>query len=344
MGKKGTIEQLVGHLRRENIRNVLILTDKNVDRCYGHYFDELSECVAVDKLVLRPGEKTKSIRSAAQIWDYLADKQYDKDLFLLNFGGGMVCDLGGFVASTYKRGIRFANCPTTLLAMIDAAIGGKTGVNLPSMKNGAGTIYFPDIQLPVDLSFLNTLHINEIFSGLGELVKYALIGSADLFHSLRKRKRFPSLTMEDVNFCIGFKMKIVQEDPYDKGVRHILNFGHTIGHALESHAAKIGKPIAHGIAVAQGLYYESLLSMRLGLLPQEEWQLIADFLPKYFPIPEITPELLDNLLPYMRNDKKNHDETLNFTMLDHIGHAVPDYSIDATDFPRAMDRSTLCQL
>ena len=341
MGKRETIEQLVGHLRRENIRNVLILTDKNVDRCYGHYFDELSECVAVDKLVLRPGEKTKSIRSVAQIWDYLADKQYDKDLFLLNFGGGMVCDLGGFVASTYKRGIRFANCPTTLLAMIDAAIGGKTGVNLPSMKNGAGTIYFPDIQLPADLSFLNTLHINEIFSGLGELLKYALIGSADLFHSLREREKFPSLTMEDVDFCVGFKMKIVQEDPYDKGIRHILNFGHTFGHALESHAAKTGKPIAHGIAVAQGLYYESLLSMRLGLLPQEDWQLIADFLPKYFPIPEITPELLDNLLPYMRNDKKNHDETLNFTLIDRIGHAVPDYSIDATIFPRAPLRSTL---
>lgn len=341
MGKSETIERLIGHFHRENIRNVVILTDKNVDRRHGNYFDALSEHIAVDKLVVRPGEKSKSIRTAAQIWDYLADKQYDKDVFLLNFGGGMVCDLGGFVASTYKRGIRFANCPTTLLAMIDAAIGGKTGVNLPSMKNGAGTIYFPDIQLPVDLSLLDTLHINDFFSGLGELMKYALIGSADLFHSLRKRKKFPSLTMEDVNFCIDFKTKIVQEDPYDKGIRHILNFGHTFGHALESYAAKNGKPIAHGIAVAQGLYYESLLSMQLGLLPQEEWQLIADFLPKYFPIPEITPEFLENLLPYMQNDKKNHDGKLNFTLIDHIGHATPDHSVSATIIPRATLRTTL---
>lgn len=341
MGKSETIEQLIGHFHRENIRNVVILTDKNVDRCHGSYFDALSEHIAVDKLVVRPGEKSKSIRTAAQIWDYLADKQYDKDVFLLNFGGGMVCDLGGFVASTYKRGIRFANCPTTLLAMIDAAIGGKTGVNLPSMKNGAGTIYFPDIQLPVDLSFLDTLHINDFFSGLGELMKYALIGSAELFHSLRKRKKFPSLTMEDVNFCIDFKMKIVQEDPYDKGIRHILNFGHTFGHALESYAAKTGNPIAHGIAVAQGLYYESLLSMRLGLLPQEEWQLIEDFLPKYFPIPKITPVFLENLLPYMQNDKKNHDGKLNFTLIDQIGHATPDHSVSATIIPKPTLRSTL---
>ena len=150
MGKSKTIQQLIEHFRRENIRKVVILTDKNVDRCHGAYFDGLSEHVAVDKLVLAPGEKTKSIRTATQVWDSLAEKQYDKDVFLLNFGGGMVCDLGGFVASTYKRGIRYANCPTTLLAMIDAAIGGKTGVNLSSMKNGVGTIYFPDIQLPAD--------------------------------------------------------------------------------------------------------------------------------------------------------------------------------------------------
>jgi 3-dehydroquinate synthase len=269
-----------------------------------------------------------------QVWDYLTEKQYDKDVFLLNFGGGMVCDLGGFVASTYKRGIRYANCPTTLLAMIDAAIGGKTGVNLPSMKNGVGTIYFPDIQLPVDLSFLNTLHINDFLSGLGELIKYALIGSADLFHSLRKRPKFPSLTLEDVDFCIDFKMKIVYDDPYDKGIRHILNFGHTFGHALESYAAKTGNPIAHGIAVAQGLYYESLLSAKLGHLPQEDWQLIADFLTKHFKIPEITPEFLEKLLPYMQNDKKNHDGTLNFTLIDRIGHAIPNCQISTLTIDR----------
>lgn len=336
MAKSDTIRQLDDHFRRENIRNVVILTDKNVDHLYGDYFSELSEQVAVDKLVLRPGEKTKSIQTAAQAWNYLAEKQYDKDTFLLNFGGGVITDLGGFVASTYKRGIRFANVPTTLLAMIDAAVGGKTGVNLSSMKNGVGTIYFPDIQLPVDLSFLNTLHINEIFSGLGELLKYALIGSNELFHSLRKRRRFPSLTTEDVDFCIDFKMKIVRKDPYDKGIRHILNFGHTFGHAIESYCAKTGKPIAHGLAVAQGLYYESLLSTRLGHLPQEEWQLIAALLTKHFQIMPITDDIREELLYYMLNDKKNHNNMINFTLLNHIGHAIPDFQIPASELQTYM--------
>ena len=336
MAKSDIIRQLSEHFRQQNIRNVVILTDKNVDHLYGGYFDELSEYVAVDKLVLRPGEKSKSIQTATQAWNYLTEKQYDRDTFLLNFGGGMITDLGGFVASTYKRGIRFANCPTTLLAMIDAAVGGKTGVNLPSMKNGVGTIYFADIQLPVDLSFLNTLHINEFFSGLGELMKYALIGSADLFHSLRNRKRFPSLTIEDINFCIDFKMNVVREDPYDKGIRHILNFGHTIGHAIESYSAKIGKPIAHGIAVAQGLYYESLLSAKLGHLPQDEWQQVAGFLTKHFQIIPINADILEKLLYYMLNDKKNHNDMVNFTLLDHIGHAIPDFQIPASELRKYM--------
>ena len=339
MAKSDTIRQLLEHFQRESIQNVVVLTDENVDHLYGDYFSELSEHVAVDKLVLRPGEKSKSIQTAAQVWNYLAEKQYDKDTFLLNFGGGMITDLGGFVASTYKRGIRFVNVPTTLLAMIDAAVGGKTGVNLPSMKNGVGTIYFPDIQLPVDLSFLSTLHINEIFSGLGELLKYALIGSNELFHSLRERTRFPSLTTEDVDFCIDFKMKIVREDPYDKGIRHILNFGHTIGHAIESYHAKNGNPIAHGLAVAQGLYYESLLSTRLGHLPQEEWQSIAALLTKHFQIMPITDDIFEKLLFFMLNDKKNHNNMINFTLLDHIGHAIPDFQIPSSELQTYISHS-----
>jgi len=333
MGKADIIQQLVEHFHRENVHNVVILTDKNVEKWYAHYFSALSEHVNVDKLVLNAGEQTKSIESAIQIWDYLTDKQYDRNLFLLNFGGGMISDLGGYVASTYKRGIRFANCPTTLLAMIDASVGGKTGVNLLRMKNAVGTFYFPSIQLPVDLSFLGTLPSDEMLSGLGELVKYALIGSADLFCSLTHRNRFPSLTIEDVNYCIDFKTKIVKEDPYDRGVRRILNFGHTIGHAVESWRASQGTPMPHGIAVANGLYYESLISMRLGRLPQEEWQEIETFLPKHFQILDLTPELLNSLLPYMKNDKKNHDGAINFTLLDHIGQAIPDCSIPSKDIP-----------
>ena len=327
MATSDIIRQLSEHFRRQNISNVVVLTDENVEKHYPDYFSDLSEGVSVDKIVLPAGEQTKSIETTVRIWQYLADKQCDRNTFLLNFGGGTVSDLGGFAASTYKRGVRYANVPTTLLAMIDASIGGKTAVNFQHLKNAVGTFYFPDIQLPADISFLKTLPKEEVLSGFGELVKYALIGSAELFDNLCKMESLSEIRTEFVDFCINFKQEVVKKDPNDLDVRHILNFGHTFGHALESHAAEIGKPIAHGIAVAQGLYYESLLSMQHGLLPKAEWQRIADFLPKFFPIPEMSPEFLEQLLPYMQNDKKNHDGTLNFTLLDRIGHAIPNVQI-----------------
>lgn len=327
MGKADIIRQLSEHFRRQNIRNVVVLTDENVEKHYSDYFSELSGCVSLDKIVVPAGECSKSIDTAIKIWQYLTEKHYDRNVFLLNFGGGMITDLGGFVASTYKRGIRFANCPTTLLAMIDAAVGGKTGVDLQHLKNVVGTFYFPDIQLPVDIELLQTLPDEEFQSGFGELVKYALIGSEELFQELCNLESIKELKPEFLDFCIDFKQKIVKEDPHDNNLRHILNFGHTFGHAIESYCAEKGNPIAHGIAVAQGLYYESILSAKHAHLPQEEWQKIAGFLKKHFNIAPITPEMSEKLFGYMQNDKKNHDGHVNFTLIDHIGHAIPDFQI-----------------
>ena len=331
MGNTDIIRQLTEYFQRENIHNVVILTDRNVEKHYADYFAELSMSVLADKIVLPAGEASKSIETAISIWRHFAEKKYDRDLFLLNFGGGMVCDLGGFVASTYKRGIRFANCPTTLLAMIDASVGGKNGVNLQFLKNGVGTFYFPGIQLPSDVSLLKTLPDDELLSGFGELVKYALIGSSELFQELCDAVSISSIKTEYVDFCVNFKRDVVEKDPYDRHIRHVLNFGHTFGHAIESYRAEIGRPVAHGIAVAQGLYYESLHSMRLGHLPQEEWQQIAGFLTKHFDIMPITSDILPKLVNYMQNDKKNHNNLLNFTLLEHIGHAIPDIPIPNTD-------------
>ena len=327
MGRKETIEQLVEHFHRENIRDVMVLTDENVEKHYSDYFSELSGEVSIDKYIVPAGEYSKSIETAIQIWQYLADKQCDRNTFLLNFGGGMVCDLGGFVASTYKRGIRYANCPTTLLAMIDAAVGGKTAVNLQHLKNAIGTFYFPDIQLPVDINLLQTLPKIELYSGFGELVKYALIGSEKLFQELCTLDSIQNLKPDYLDFCVDFKQTIVKEDPKDTYLRHILNFGHTFGHAIESYCATMEKPIAHGIAVAQGVYYESLLSAELGHLHLEEWHQIASFLTKHFDVMLLTPDILEKLTQFMLNDKKNHDGMINFTLLEHIGHATPDFQI-----------------
>lgn len=336
MGRKETIEQLVGHFHRENIRDVVVLTDENVERHYSDYFSGLSEHVSMDKIVLPAKESSKSLEAALSIWNYFIEKQYDRNLFLLNFGGGTVSDLGGFVASTYKRGIRYANCPTTLLAMIDAAVGGKTGVNLQHLKNAIGTFYFPDIQLPVDINLLQTLPKIELYSGFGELVKYALIGSEKLFQELCTLDSIQNLKPDYLDFCVDFKQTIVKKDPEDTELRHILNFGHTFGHAIESYCAEIGKPIAHGLAVAQGVFYESLLSAELGHLPQEEWQQIADFLPKHFDIMPLSAELLERLTHFMLNDKKNCNNLINFTLLEHIGLPTPNFQIPASELQTLM--------
>jgi len=331
MAKTDIIRQLTDYFQREGIRQAVILTDENVNRHYAGYFTALQELCAMDKIVIPAGEKSKSIETAASIWNNFVDKQYDRNIFLLNFGGGMVCDLGGFVASTYKRGIRFANCPTTLLAMIDAAVGGKTGVNLHHLKNAVGTFYFPEIQLSADVSLLETLPQEELLSGFGELVKYALIGSVELFQELFQAKKLPVIKQEYVDFCVKFKQEVVEKDPKDQGFRHILNFGHTFGHAIESYASEIGKPVAHGVAVAQGLYYESLLSYKLGHLPQEEWLQIAEFLKKHFHIITLSTDILEKLTNFMLNDKKNRNGMINFTLLERIGHATPDFQISSFD-------------
>ena len=331
MAKTDIIRQLSEHFQQQSIRNVVVLTDENVEKYYSDYFSELSGCVSLDKMVVPAGERSKSIDTAIRIWQYLAEKQYDRNTFLLNFGGGMVCDIGGFVASTYKRGIRFANSPTTLLAMIDASIGGKTGIDFHHVKNIVGTFYFPDIQLSVDMELLQTLPEDEFRSGFGELVKYALIGSEKLFQQLCDLPSIRNLRPEFLDYCIDFKQKVVKEDPKDTGLRHILNYGHTFGHAIESYSAEKGAPIAHGLAVAQGLYYESLLSAKLGHLPQDEWQQIAAFLKKHFDIMPLSAELLEKLLHFMLNDKKNRNNLINFTLLEHIGHAIPNFQIPSSE-------------
>lgn len=333
MAKKDIIRQLSEHFQRQNIQNLVVLTDENVEKYYFDYFSELSEVVSLDKIVVPAGESSKSIETAIRIWQYLADKQYDRNTFLLNFGGGMVCDLGGFVASAYKRGIRYANCPSTLLAMIDAAIGGKTAVDMFHLKNIVGTFYFSDIQLYTDLSLLETLPREELHSGFGELVKYALVGSKEMFDDLCDSSTFPIIKDKYIDFCVNFKQDVVQKDAKDQGIRHILNFGHTFGHAIESYYADMGTPVAHGLAVAQGIYYESLLSVKLGYLPQDEWRQIAAFLTKHFEIISLTEEILEKLIGYMLNDKKNCNNLINFTLLDHIGHATPNFQIasDALD-------------
>lgn len=302
-----SIEQLKNYLQHNNIHQVLVLTDANVDELYPHYLDPLQSIAQVDKLVIPADESSKSLEQATEIWHYMLNKGYDKHLCMVNFGGGMVCDLGGFVAATYKRGVHCVNYPTTLLAMIDAAHGGKTAVNMDGIKNCVGLIRQPDLVVESDLDLLKTLPHQELLSGFGELIKYALISSKDLFHQLQTMMSLSAeaIRPEWIAHCIDFKNKIVAIDPEDKKERHILNFGHTFGHAFESMYAAEGRPVPHGVAVAYGMAYELPWASTLQDTCFEEEFEVLSLIGRFYDIPDLTSQTLKILEKYMLQDKKN---------------------------------------
>ncbi len=327
------LDNLIQTLRQHKAKQVVVLTDHNVNTLYPHYLDKLSEHFMADKIVVPAGESSKSIEQVIAIWQQLLKKAYGQDLFIVNFGGGMVCDLGGFVAATYKRGIRCINYPTTLLAMTDAAIGGKNAVNMEGVKNCIGTIRQPDYIVPADTHLLKTLPMVEIQSGFGEMIKYALTSSAALFGTFEQLGELSAAAIrpEWIDACASIKQQIVAIDPMDRHHRHILNFGHTFGHALESLWHSEGKLLPHGIAVAIGTVYESRLSVSQGLLSKEDNARIEQLVARHYEIPPLTARLLSQLKPYMKQDKKNRQTGINFTLLRHIGGAVTDCLIPEAD-------------
>lgn len=340
MDRNLIIEKLLKYFEERNILRCLILTDSNVENLYPDFFCGLQSAIKTDKIVISAGEQSKSIENTIRIWQFMATNGYDKNSFILNFGGGMVSDLGGFVASTYKRGIPYANCPTTLLSMIDASIGGKTAIDFLNIKNCVGTFHFPSILLPLYPEFLNTLPRDEFMSGMGELVKYSLIIKGNLFEELSQLQEFSPSTLKSewLSTCTDFKNDIVHKDPYDKGIRHILNFGHTVGHAIESSLAESGSPVAHGLAVAQGLFFECYLSHIYSSLDKDQWHTISSFLKKHFQIIKLDERVLQKLVFFMSNDKKNESDFINFTFLKRIGEPEPNRKLPEKDVINALNQ------
>lgn len=312
------LQPLIDFILKQQVQQVLVLTDSNVDACYPNAFDSLPALANVqcDKLVVPAGEMYKSIHQATEIWQFMLQKAYDKDVLLINFGGGMICDLGGFVAATYKRGIRVVNYPTTLLAMIDAAVGGKTAVNLQDVKNAIGLIRQPNFIMPANLQLLNTLKQDELLSGFGELIKYAIIALPDMFEQLFEVKQLTAdvIRQEWVDACIRFKEQVVAVDPEDRNERHILNFGHTYGHALESYTLNAGQPLPHGIAVAMGCLYEAEVMCAQGLLSEEDCNKIGNLIRKFYKVPKMTKAFSLQLEPYIKQDKKCWNGSVNFNV------------------------------
>jgi 3-dehydroquinate synthase len=294
-------------------KKIFLLTDDNV---FGHYGSLFS---AFEKIVLPSGEESKSFRQVEEIITELLEKGADRSSFLLGVGGGVICDITGFTASIFMRGISFAFVPTTLLAQTDASIGGKNGVNIGMFKNMAGVFTLPDFIL-ADVKFLKTLPDADFADGLAEVVKHACIRSRDYFEFLEQNAdkilaRDEKILLELIAESVKIKAEIVRKDPFEKGERKLLNFGHTVGHALEKFLN-----ISHGKAVSIGINVVNNIAVQRKILPQNEADSVRDLLKKFGLPVELNAQIQD-LLPIIKHDKKVSKGVLSLILLRKIGHA-----------------------
>lgn len=317
----------------------VILVDENT---YAHCLVPLVSTVArlqeAELLEVPVGEECKDLAIAQQLWESLLESGADRNTVLVNLGGGCVSDLGGFVAAGYKRGIRHINIPTTLVGMVDAAIGGKTAVNLAGSKNQVGFFHQPE-AVCVEPAFLDTLPADEMKSGLGEMLKTLLIGDPDQYVTLCNMLIDGNVDLPDsmIASCVDIKNAIVKADPYDRGVRRILNLGHTFGHAIEAFSHTDGQqPLSHGLAVGIGLAAALYLSVQKLGLDAMVLTRYRQALSHLVDIPHYTLRDTEALLGYMRQDKKNHDGDICCVLLQAPGAPVVDLPVAEPELRAAL--------
>ena len=301
---------------------LFVLTDSNTyNYCLPHFLAQIATEIEIELLEIEAGEDHKTIDTCVQLWHSLTELGGDRKSILLNLGGGVISDLGGFVASTFKRGIDFINIPTTLLAMVDASIGGKNGVDLGSLKNQVGVINVPKAVL-IDPVYLETLPANEMRSGLAEMLKHGLIFDKNYWEKLQKLNQLTTEDLEQLIYeSIVIKNAIVSQDPTENGIRKALNFGHTLGHAIESYFLEDDskETLLHGEAIAIGMILESYLSLQKDLLKPEEYHQIKTTLQSLFPPVTFTENDIKHVIELLIHDKKNEHGTVQYALLNGIG-------------------------
>ena len=273
------------------------------------------------KVVIPAGEEYKKLASVEKIWEFLIRSGADRKSLLINVGGGMLTDLSGFAASAFKRGMDFINVPTTLLSQVDASVGGKTGINFLGLKNEIGSFREADAVV-IHTPFLQTLDDENFRSGYAEMIKHGLIFSPEHLEELTsfdtETINYASL-QEMIRHSVEIKKHFVQNDPYEQNIRKALNFGHTVGHAIESLAMEKGRPVLHGYAVAWGMVSELFLSSATCGFPPAEVERISGWISQYYGHSPINSGDFPDLWEVMRHDKKNENNLVNFTLLSGIG-------------------------
>ncbi len=322
-------EALNSHLEEQNYSSIFVLVDTNTNEfCLPALLALMATEIPIEIIEIEPGEELKSVAACHEIWQILTDLGADRKSVVINLGGGVITDLGGFVASTFKRGIDFINIPTTLLGMVDASVGGKNGIDLGNLKNQIGTITSPKMVL-IDPVYLHTLPQREMRSGLAEMLKHGLIADKSYWERFLELSKLDFDDFDELIYeSIMIKNHIVMQDMTEDGIRKTLNFGHTIGHAIESHFIASGKPILHGEAVAAGMILESQISMRKHLLPAADYIEIKTTIKEIFPDLAFNDEDVASIMDLLIHDKKNEYGNISFSLLEYIGSAIIGQSAD----------------
>ena len=335
-GRISPLARLSRHLSTgayDDSRFFIFVDENTYTHCLAHLVSHVERLQEAEFVELPVGEECKCAEVASQVWQTLLESGADRQSVIVNLGGGCVSDLGGFVASTYMRGIRHINVPTTLVAMVDAAIGGKTAINLGSEKNMAGTFAMPQ-AVCIDPVFLETLPDIELRSGAVELLKTLVVGGA--IDTMPQGGWEELLSPVNISACANIKSAIVRHDPFDRSVRHILNFGHTFGHAIEAYSHAQRQPLPHGLAVGAGMVCALYLSVHKLGLPMPVLERYRQWIGGLMMLPHYTLRDTEALLSFMHHDKKNHQGSTLCVLLQDIGSAVIDVEVSDIELRDAL--------
>ena len=333
-----TDRAIMGSIRGLKPSQLVVLMDTNTKKHCWPVFERIAKRFTnVLQIVIKPGELHKNFESVQYICDQLLKANADRDTVLVNLGGGVITDLGGFAASIYKRGIKYVNIPTTLLAQADAAIGGKTAINTGIVKNAVGTFY-PPALININTTYLDTLADKEGLNGLAEVMKHALLDGEEHWTLFKKFLDEDIDLVELLKKSVEFKLKVVESDPLEKGYRQILNFGHTVGHAIEAYMLSMEKPVRHGYAVAYGMDVALTLSELQFGVKSPTFKEAKDVLHRLYPNLDINIDEVAPMLVPMQNDKKIKNSKICFVLLDGIGKPHFDCMISYKDIEAAVNQ------
>ncbi len=324
-------EALNNHLKENKYSNLFIIVDNETnEHCLPKFLPLLETNLTIEIIEFESGEINKNIETCIEIWKVLTELGADRKSLVINLGGGVVTDLGGFVASTFKRGLDFINIPTTLLSMVDASVGGKTGVDLGNLKNQIGVINVPQMVL-IDTDYLETLPQSEMRSGLAEMLKHGLIYDSAYWKQFLDLKAIDFADFDALIYrSVEIKNDIVIQDPTEKNIRKALNFGHTLGHAIEGYflESQTKTTLLHGEAIAIGMILESYISLHKNLITAEEYTEIKTAIKSIYDDVKIEENDIDPILELLIHDKKNEYGLIQFALIEGIGKIKINQSVE----------------